>query len=107
MVQSHQCGNTNLMADSGASIHITPDRSDLSEYEVIEEDISLDTASKTTKPLHVKGKGAMFLTISKNHRGQELVPCLLCNRGLTLIFICGNPTKPRTCAPRQQVSIRV
>ena len=61
------------MANSATSIHITLNRSNLSEYEVIEEDISLNTASKTTNPLHVKGKGAMFLTISENHRGQELV----------------------------------
>ena len=46
---------------------------DLSKYEVIEEDVSLNTASKTAKPLHVKGKDVMFLMISENHRGQEPV----------------------------------
>ena len=66
-------GNTNLMADNGASVHITPNRSNLSEYEVIVDGISLNTASKTAKPLKVRGKGAMFLTISEDHRGQELV----------------------------------
>ena len=66
-------GNTNSMANSGASIHITLNRSDLGEYKVIEGDISLNTALKTAKPLHVKGKGVMFLTISENHRGQEPV----------------------------------
>ena len=72
-MQYHQCGNTNLIADSGTSIHIISNKSDLSEYEEITEDISLNTASKATKPLKVKGKGAMFLTISENHRGQELM----------------------------------
>ena len=72
-VKCKTCGNTNSMADSGASIHITLNRSDLSEYKVIEEDISLNTASKIAKPLHVKEKGAMFLRISENHRGQEPV----------------------------------
>ena len=66
-------GNTNLMADSGASVHITMNRSDLSEYEEIKDGIRLNTASKSAKPLQVRGKGVMFLTISDDHRGQEPV----------------------------------
>ena len=61
------------MADSGASVHITMNRSDLSEYEEIKDGIHLNTASKSTKPLQVRGKDAMFLTISEDHRGQEPV----------------------------------
>ena len=41
-------------------------RSDLSEYEEIKDGICLNTASKSTKPLQVRGKGAMFLTISED-----------------------------------------
>ena len=61
------------MADSGASVYITMNRSDLSEYEEIKDGICLNTASKSAKPLQVGGKGAMFLTISEDHRGQEPV----------------------------------
>ena len=66
-------GDTNLMADSGASVHITMNRSDLSEYEEIKDGICLNTASKSAKPLQVRGKGVMFLTICEDHRGQEPV----------------------------------
>ena len=65
--------NTNLMADSGTSVHITIDRSNLSEYEEIKDGIRLNTTSKSAKLLQVRGKGAMFLTISEDHRGQEPV----------------------------------
>ena len=61
------------MANSGASVHITMNRSNLSEYEEIKDGIHLNTASKSAKPLQVGGKGVMFLTISEEHRGQELV----------------------------------
>ena len=41
--------NTNLMADSSASVHITVNRSNLSEYEEIKDGIHLNTTSKSTK----------------------------------------------------------
>ena len=72
-LQLHQHGDANLMANSGASVHITMNRSDLSDYEEIKDGIHLNTASKSAKPLQVRGKGAMFLTISEDHRGQEPV----------------------------------
>ena len=64
--------NTNLMANSSASVHITMNRSEL-EYEEIKDGIHLNTTSKSAKPLQVRGKGVMFLTMSEDHRGQEPV----------------------------------
>ena len=66
-------GETNLMANSSTSVYITMNRSDLSEYEEIKDGICLNTTSKSAKPLQVRGKGAMVLTISEEHRGQEPV----------------------------------
>ena len=58
---------------SSASVHITMNRSDLSKYEEIKDGIHLNTTSNSAKPLQVRGKGAMFLTISEDYRGQEPV----------------------------------
>ena len=61
-----------LMADSGASVHLTHVRSDLSEYEVMElDEMPLKTASTEADPLYASGKGSMFLSISGIHKGKE------------------------------------
>ena len=53
-VKCKTCDNTNLMANSGASVYITMNRSDLSEYEGIKDGICLNTTSKSAKPLQVR-----------------------------------------------------
>jgi hypothetical protein len=53
-----------LLADSSASLHFTNQRSDLSEYEVVDDkDFTVTTASAGC-PLTVAGHGSMYLTTS-------------------------------------------
>ena len=53
-----------LLADSGASLNLTHERSDLSEFqEVHDDDFNVQTAAKSP-PLAVKGVECMFLTTS-------------------------------------------
>jgi hypothetical protein len=59
-----------LLADSGASLHFTNQRSDLSEYEVVDDkDFTVTTAS-AGRPLTVAGRGSMYLTTSEIHRQE-------------------------------------
>src|ERR1700678_3674878 len=59
-----------LLADSGASLHFTNQRSDLSEYEVVDDkDLTITTAS-AGHPLIVAGHGSMYLTTSGIHRQE-------------------------------------
>src|ERR1700678_3582912 len=59
-----------LLADSGASLHFTNARSDLSDYEVVDDkDFTVTTAS-VGHPLTVAGRGSMYLTTSGNHRQE-------------------------------------
>ena len=51
-----------LLADSGASLNFTHERSDLSEFQKVhDDDFDVQTAVKSP-PLAVKGVGCMFLT---------------------------------------------
>jgi hypothetical protein len=59
-----------LLADSGASLHFTNQRSDLSEYEVVDDkDFTVYTASAGL-PLTVAGRGSIYLTTSGIHRKE-------------------------------------
>jgi hypothetical protein len=59
-----------LLADSGASLHFTNQKSDLSEYEVVDDkDFTVTTAS-AGRPLTVAGRGSMYLTTSGIHRQE-------------------------------------
>jgi hypothetical protein len=59
-----------LLADSGASLHFTNQRSNLSEYEVVDdEDFTVITAS-AGRPLTVAGRNSMYLTTSGIHRQE-------------------------------------
>ena len=74
-----------LLADSGASLNFTHERSDLSEFqEVHDDDFDVQTAMKSPT-LTVKGVGCMFLMTSTTSgtRSEQLillVPCLLRTR---------------------------
>jgi hypothetical protein len=69
-VKKHK-NQINLLADSGASLHFTNKRSDLSDYEVVnKKDFTITTAS-AGHPLLVAGHGSMYLMTSGNHKGKE------------------------------------
>ena len=74
-----------LLADSGALLNFTHERSDLSEFqEVHDNDFDVQTAAKSP-PLAVKG-GGMYVPHDfcdfwvKKQKTYLLVPCLLCTR---------------------------
>ena len=74
-----------LLADSGASLNFTHERSDLSEFqEVHDDDFNVQTAAKSP-PLAVKG-GGMYVPHDfcylwdKKQKTYLLVPCLLHTR---------------------------
>ena len=60
-----------LLADSSTSLHFTNERSDLSEYEVVNDKEFTITTASAGHPLIVKGWGLMFLHTSGIHRGKE------------------------------------
>jgi hypothetical protein len=60
-----------IMADSGASNCFTHTQSDLTEFEVLDDnDLVVKTASKTNS-LKIKGKGAWIITHEVTHRGKK------------------------------------
>jgi hypothetical protein len=60
-----------MMADSGASNCFTHTQSDLTEFEVLDNnDLVVKTASKTNS-LKIKGKGAWIITHEVTHRGKR------------------------------------
>jgi hypothetical protein len=60
-----------IMADSGASNCFTHTQSNLSEFEVLDDnDLVVKTASKTNS-LKIKGKGAWIITHEVTHRGKK------------------------------------
>ena len=59
-----------ILADSGASLHLTNLRSDLCEYEEIEV-VPLETASAHSS-LKAVGRGAMFISTSVLCKGKEM-----------------------------------
>ena len=64
-----------LLADSGALLNFTHERSNLSEFqEVPDDDFDMQTAAKSP-PLAVKGVGCMFLTTSATSgtRSERLI----------------------------------
>ena len=64
-----------LLADSGALLNFTHERSDLSEFqEVHDDDFYVQTAMKSP-PLAVKGVGCMFLTtsVTSGSRSKKLI----------------------------------
>ena len=66
-----------LLADSGASLNFTHERSDLSEFqEVHDDDFDVQTAAKSP-PLAVKRVGCMFLmtSVTSGSRSEKLI-CL-------------------------------
>jgi hypothetical protein len=67
-----------IMADSGASNFFTHTRSDLTEFEVLNDnDLVVKTASKTIS-LKITGKGAWMITYEVTQRGkkQSITSCL-------------------------------
>jgi hypothetical protein len=67
-----------IMADSGANNCFTHTQSDLTEFEVLDDnDLVVKTASKTNF-LKIKGKGAWIITHEVTHRGkkQSITSCL-------------------------------
>jgi hypothetical protein len=59
-----------LLADSSASLHFTNQRSDLSEYEVVDEKNFTVTMASAGCPSTVAGNGLMYLTTSGIHRQE-------------------------------------
>jgi hypothetical protein len=63
-----------IMADSGTSncfMHITHMQSNLSEFEVLDDnELVIKTASKTNS-LKIQGKGAWIITHEVTHRGKK------------------------------------
>jgi hypothetical protein len=59
-----------LLADSSASLHFTNQRSDLSEYEVVDNKDFTVTMASAGRPLTVAGRGSMYLTTSGIHRQE-------------------------------------
>jgi hypothetical protein len=57
-----------LLADSGASLHFTNQRSDLSNYEVVNKKDFTITMASVGHPLTVAGQGSMYLMTSGNHK---------------------------------------
>ena len=55
------------LLDSGASSHFTHNIDDFIEYEATKSPILVKTASK---PIHIKGKGAVLITHDITHRGH-------------------------------------
>jgi hypothetical protein len=60
-----------LLADSGASLHFTNQRSDLSNYEVVNKKDFTVTMASASHPLTVAGQGSMYLMTSGNHKEKE------------------------------------
>ena len=63
----------NLLADSGASLHFTNQRSDLSDYEVVNEEDFTVTMASASSTLRVQGKGLIYLQTSESHKGTGRV----------------------------------
>ena len=60
-----------IMADSSASSCFTHIKSDLSEFEVLDnKDLVVKTASKTNS-LRITGKGVMIITHKVTHKGKS------------------------------------
>jgi hypothetical protein len=60
-----------ILADSGASNCFTHSQSDLTEFEVLNDnDLVVKTASKTVS-LKITGKGAWMITHNITHRGKK------------------------------------
>jgi hypothetical protein len=59
-----------LLADSGASLHFTNQRSELSEYEIVDDKDSTVTTASAGRPLTVARRGSMYLTTSGIHRQE-------------------------------------
>jgi hypothetical protein len=60
-----------IMADSGASNCFTHTQSNLTEFEVLDDnDLVVKTASKT-KSLKIKGKGVWIITHEVTHKGKK------------------------------------
>ena len=68
--QSKNSHNIEILADSGASLNFTNQRSDLCEYEKIEAQ-SVETASANSS-LQAVGKGVMFISTSILSKGKEM-----------------------------------
>jgi hypothetical protein len=60
-------GSARWLLDSGASSHFTYSLNDFIEYEDIKTPIFVQTASK---PIHIKGKGAVLITHKILHKGH-------------------------------------
>ena len=67
--QSKNSHQIEILADSGTSLHLTNQRSDLCEYKEIEA-VPLETASAHSS-LKAVGKGAMFISTSVLSKGKE------------------------------------
>ena len=67
--QSKNCYKLEILADSGASLNFTNQRSNLSEYEEVEVQ-SVEMASAHSS-LQAIGKGAMFISTSVLSKGKE------------------------------------
>jgi hypothetical protein len=59
-----------LLADSGASLHFTNQRSDPSEYEVVDDKNFTVYMASAGPPLTVVGHGSIYLTTSGIHRKE-------------------------------------
>jgi hypothetical protein len=83
-----------IMADSGASNCFTHTQSDLSEFEVLNDnELVVKTASKTNS-LKIKGKGVDYHARGYSQRKETIyyksfVPCLLFARPNTSTYVCG------------------
>ena len=60
------------MADSGASLHVTADESDLAEYEPIEDSEPLQTASASAS-LRIVGRGTAFIDHYVTRHGEKVL----------------------------------
>jgi hypothetical protein len=69
-VQKHK-DQVDLLADSGTSLHFTNQRSDLSDYDVVNEKNFTVTMASAGRPLTVAGHGSMYLMTSENHKDKE------------------------------------
>jgi transposase InsO family protein len=59
-----------LLTDNGASLHFTNQRSDLGEYEVVDDKDSTIYTASAGPPLTVVGHGSIYLTTSGIHRKE-------------------------------------
>ena len=66
--QSSATGSVRWLLDSGASSHFTHSLQDFIEYEDIKQPICVQTASR---PIHIKGKGAVLITHTIRHKGHD------------------------------------